>query len=78
MSKGILCLAASGTNLFAGTYKGGVFISTDNGASRTAINSGLPEYTSVQCLAVSGKDLFTGTWNSGVWRLPLSDIILKK
>jgi hypothetical protein len=80
------CLAVSGTNLFAGTgqrsyYRGwdgagaGVFLSTNNGASWTAVNEGLPsstydttQYTSVGCLAVSGTNLFAGTYAAGVFR----------
>jgi hypothetical protein len=55
-----------GTNLFAGTYYSGVFLSTDNGTSWTAVNTGLPN-TSVLSLAVSpngtgGTNLFAGTW----------------
>ena len=37
-----------GTNLFAGTYSSGVFLSTNNGTSWTAVNSGLTEHL---CLA---------------------------
>jgi len=55
-------LAVSGTNLFAGTLGGGVFLSTNNGSSWTAVNAGLTN-TSVQSLAVSpngagGTNLF--------------------
>ena len=53
-------IAVSGSNLFAGTYAGGVFLSTDNGTSWTAINSGLTN-TNVRAFAVSGLNLFAGT-----------------
>jgi hypothetical protein len=36
----IRCLAVSGGNIFAGT-DGGVYLSTNNGTSWTAVNSGL-------------------------------------
>ena len=36
-----MSLAVSGTNLFAGTDGGGVFLSTNNGTSWTAVNTGL-------------------------------------
>ena len=49
----------SGTNLFAGTF-GGVFLSTDNGSSWTAVNTGLMD-PFVDALAVSGPNLFAGT-----------------
>ena len=59
------CLAASGTNLFAGTYVG-VFLSTNNGTSWTEVNSGLTN-TNVRSLAVSGTNLFAGTHGGGVF-----------
>ncbi len=52
--------AVVGTNLFTGTWHGGVFISTDNGTSW--VNTGLTN-TSVISLAVSGTNLFAGTWD---------------
>ena len=58
------CFASIGTNLFAGTYGGGVFLSTNNGASWTAVNTGLTRYYNVYvvlALAVSGTNLFAGT-----------------
>jgi photosystem II stability/assembly factor-like uncharacterized protein len=63
----ITSLAVSGTNLFASTRQRGVFLSTDNGATWRAINSGLPERTDFQCLAVSGTNLFAGTVERGVF-----------
>ena len=48
----IHCFAVSGTNLFAGTDGGGVFLSTNNGTSWTAVNTGLTN-TYVYALAVS-------------------------
>jgi len=38
---GIRCFAVDGFNLFAGTRDGGVFLSTNNGTSWTAVNTGL-------------------------------------
>jgi len=49
-------LAVSGTNIFAGTG-GGVFLSTNNGLSWNAVNSGLTNLN-VECLVVSGSNLF--------------------
>jgi hypothetical protein len=72
---------AGGTNLFAGTEGGGVFLSTNNGTSWTAVNTGLT-HTYVLSLAVSpatgeagGTNLFAGTEGGGVWRRPLSEMI---
>ena len=63
----------SGTNLFAGTFDDGVFISTNNGISWTAANSGLTAY-SIRAVALSprtdgtgGNNLFAGTWEGGVF-----------
>ncbi len=69
--------AVSGTNLFAGTgypYPGGVCLSTNNGTSWTAVNTGLTN-PSVYALAVSGTNLYAGTYGGGVWRRPLSEMI---
>jgi photosystem II stability/assembly factor-like uncharacterized protein len=59
--------AVIGKNLFAGTsdvggsYRGsGVFRSTDDGGTWTAVNSGLTD-TIVSALAASGTNLFAGT-----------------
>jgi len=56
----ITALAISGTSFFAGTFEG-VFLSTDNGTSWTAINSGLPKKLDVSCFAVMGTNVFAGT-----------------
>jgi hypothetical protein len=70
----VLALAARGRNLFAGTGNtngyGGVFLSTDNGMSWTAVNTGLTQHgstPSVRALAVSGSNLFAGTYGGGVF-----------
>jgi len=60
----VKCLVVSGPNLFAATDTGGVFLSTDNGASWTAGNSGLPQTESFRCLAASGTHLFAGGWKN--------------
>jgi hypothetical protein len=59
--------AVSGTNLFAATwFGGGVFLSTNNGTSWTAVNAGLTD-TNVAAFAVSGTNLFAGTYLGGVF-----------
>jgi hypothetical protein len=64
---GTVCdLTVSGTELFAGTYSGGVFRSTDDGTNWTAVNTGLTKLYAA-CLAVSGTDLFAGTGGDGVF-----------
>ena len=60
----VTALAASGTNLFAGTAVtgvDGVFLSTDNGTSWTPVNNGLTN-TFVDVLAVFSTNLFAGTY----------------
>jgi hypothetical protein len=60
------CFAVSGSNLFAGTFDGGVFLSINNGTSWAAVNTGLTD-TSVMALLVSDKNLFAGTYDGGVF-----------
>jgi hypothetical protein len=61
----VTALATSGTNLFAGTWGAGVFLSTDNGTSWTQVNNGLTDFH-VYAFAVSGTNFFAGT-ESGVF-----------
>jgi hypothetical protein len=64
----ISCLVASGTNLFAGTAGGHVYLSTNTGTFWTAVDSGLPYPNQpVFSLAISGTNLFAGT---GYWGEP--------
>jgi hypothetical protein len=66
-------LAISDTMLFIGTWDKGVFCSTVNSASWTAVNIGLTNLY-VRSLAVSGFNLFAGT-TDGVWTRPLSEMV---
>ena len=52
---------------------GGVFLTTDNGATWTAVTTGLPN-TGIWSLAVSENTLFAGTSRYGLWRRPLSEM----
>jgi imidazolonepropionase-like amidohydrolase len=61
--------AVSGTKIFAGT-DGGVFLSTNNGASWTAASL---TNTNVSALAVSDTNLFAGIWGGGVFRSTNTD-----
>ncbi len=67
-------LAVSGSTLLAGTRRDGVLLFTNNGATWTTVNEGLPRETidttifySIASLAVSGTNLFAGTWGGGVF-----------
>jgi photosystem II stability/assembly factor-like uncharacterized protein len=56
-------------DIFAGTSNGGVFRSTNNGDSWTAVNTGLTR-TNVTALAINPatRDIFAGTLGGGVFR----------
>ncbi len=82
----ISAFAAYGNLVFAGTHhyeKGslqalGVFRSSDNGMSWTAVNEGLPlgsDAASIECLAIAGKYIFAGT-SVGVYRRQLAEMIM--
>jgi ligand-binding sensor domain-containing protein len=59
-------IAVHGTNLFAATSSGGIFLSTNNGTNWIAVNNGLSR-TDVYSLAVSDTNLFAGTGGGGVF-----------
>jgi len=67
----ITCFAVAGSSVFAGTYSD-LFVTTDNGASWTAVDQGLPNGC-VYDLAVNDEYLFAGV--GVVWRRPLSEIV---
>jgi photosystem II stability/assembly factor-like uncharacterized protein len=62
----ISSFVVSGTNLFAGTWGNGVYLSTDKGTSWNEVNSGLIDLQ-VNSLALMGTNLFAGTVSSGVF-----------
>jgi photosystem II stability/assembly factor-like uncharacterized protein len=61
----VQCLAVKTIKIFAGTWGGGVYFSTNNGTNWTQVNNGLPN-TTVLSLTVSGSNIFAGT-DSGVF-----------
>lgn len=71
----------SGSTLFAGTARG-VFFTTNFGTNWIpADTTGFPNSVAgsyVTCLALTANDLFAGTSQAGLWRLPLSDVSVKK
>ena len=61
----IYCFANSGSAIFVGTTNG-VFSSTNNGSSWTAMNSGITNKT-VKSIAIIGTNMFAGTSKGGVY-----------
>jgi hypothetical protein len=69
---------------FGAIAGGGIFRSTDNGATWAAVNAGFPAIQTqlrgaltdmdVRSLAVCGGTLFAGSYAGGVWQRPLSDM----
>ena len=53
-------LAISGSNIFAGTWGGGVYLSSNNGSTWDSVNTGLTNKY-VNALAISGNNIFAGT-----------------
>jgi hypothetical protein len=59
-------LAVSGTNLFAGTFRRGVFRSTNNGTNWGEVNAGLGN-RDITCFAVVDVNLFAGPAGQGIF-----------
>ncbi len=62
----VFSFAVSDTNLFVGTDTGGVFLTTDDGTSWTAVDSGLSN-SRVNGLAVSGTNIFAAINGGGIF-----------
>lgn len=69
-----ISLACRNSNIFAGIYGAGVFLSTDDGANFYAQNEGIEQLT-VTALYMSQNYLFAGTNWASIWRRPLSQMI---
>jgi hypothetical protein len=65
-NKNIKAFQVSGTNMFAGAYDGGVFRSTNDGTSWTAVNTDLTN-KGVTAMTIQGTNLFVGTDGGGVF-----------
>lgn len=61
MNKDVLSLAYNGTSIFAGTNDGGIFVSTNTGASWSL--SGV-QNTSVTSFVMNGSNVFAGTYGN--------------
>jgi len=67
-------IVRSGTNIFAGTFYNGVFISSDTLKNWATFNTGLAD-TNVTILATNETTIFAYTDKHNIWSRPLSDII---
>ncbi|NOT61414.1 MAG: hypothetical protein HOP19_14445, partial [Acidobacteria bacterium] len=72
IGRGVTALAASNTTLFLGTNfggtGGGVYRSTNEGQTWTAINNGFPAPRSIQDFLVNGVNVFAITFNGELFR----------
>lgn len=62
----VIPMAVNGTNHFAGTYGGGVFLSTNGGTSWSAVNNGLTT-PDIFSMTVSGSNVYAGSYGGGVF-----------
>jgi hypothetical protein len=62
----IKALCVTDSNIFAGTYGNGVFLSTNNGRNWTPVNNGLTNLD-IRSFIESGNNIFAGTWGGGVF-----------
>lgn len=62
----VTCLTVSGANIFAGTYGGGIYISSNDGVNWTPANNGLTDLN-LYSLGVSESNVYAGTMSGGVF-----------
>lgn len=62
-----MSFVSAGSTIYAGSFAGGVFKSTNNGDSWVWSGSGLPVGTQVRSLAYDGSNMYAGT-SSGVYK----------
>lgn len=72
----IQTLLVKGSDIYAGTYNEGLFLSKDKGKRWSKVNQGL---TNSNVLSLIYKDsfIFAGTWGAGVWKRSISEILDK-
>ena len=59
----VMSLLVDGTNIFAGTRNGGLFKTSNNGNSWTAVNNGIMSSSAIFALSKSGANIFAGASN---------------
>lgn len=62
----IHAIAVNGTGVYAGTFGGGIFLSTDTGASWNSVNQGLTD-RSITAFAVNEENIFAGSFGGKVY-----------
>ena len=70
----VWALASRGSNVFALTNWGSIFLTTNNGENWTLINEGIID-TLVLSIGINDNYIFAGSNEKGVWRRPLSEMI---
>ena len=72
---GLSALISVDSFLVAGSFGGGVFLTTDDGLQWIGVNTGLGGNNdlSIRCLARKGDILFAGTDGNGVYRMNITD-----
>jgi hypothetical protein len=68
-------LQTFGTNIFAGSQMGDIYLSTDLGLNWTLVNDGLNSIYDVTSMAISDKYLIAGTLGGGIWIRQLSELV---
>lgn len=70
----VWALATYGTNVFALTNWGGIFLSTNNGENWKIINEGIID-TLVLAIGINDTYIFASGVAEGLWRRPLSELV---
>ncbi len=71
----VLALCLNGTNVFAGTEYGGIFILANHGDQWVEINNQDLIHRSVRSICSNTSDLFVGLTGGGVWKRRLSEVV---
>jgi photosystem II stability/assembly factor-like uncharacterized protein len=68
----IFSLFKYGSNFYAGTWDGKVFLSTNNGSTWSDISLGLPDFWNpISFITIYNNYIYIGTYCSGIWIRPI-------
>jgi photosystem II stability/assembly factor-like uncharacterized protein len=62
----VTCIAGSGTDLYAGTYSSGIFVSHDGGENWTHATLPVEDYFYAMCFYINGSGVYVGTFCGGL------------